>query len=573
MADFYTSEFNIGTSAALAKVKHGADWPVVYILDNQKEAYVGETLNASIRMSQHWANPDRQRLTAINLITEDDYNKSVILDLEAFLIKHMTADDRFQLQNGNMGLQIHNYYHKEQYVARFPAIWEQLIKHKLANRSLVDIENTDKFKYSPYTSLSWDQYQTVVTLVSDLRNAIDKHQAMTAIVSGGPGTGKTVLAVYLMKLLTDRNLGLLSFSELDKETTDVFPGNEEDKLQQEKLMNALYGIPADFKIGFVVPMQSLRQTLKSVFKHTTGLSDKMIIGPTEVAKSTYDLLIVDEAHRLKRRKDLNFSGFANFDRINHDLGLPETGTELDWILKQSKYQIFFYDKLQSIKPADVEPARFEQLEQETIVKRHKLVTQFRCKGGDEYIDYIRSIFSENPPEETKSFEGYDLQLYTDVNEMIQAIKEKNTAFGLCRTVAGFAWKWYTKNDPSGYDFVFDGQGYRWNSTDKDWVNSENSVNEIGCIHTIQGYDLNYTGVIIGQEIDYDFKKQEFVVYKNLYQDLHGKGVGKDMETLKRYILNIYATLATRGIRGTYLYAVRPNLQKYLQQFVPVHLKD
>ena len=104
-------------------------------------------------------------------------------------------------------------------------------------------------------------------------------------------------------------------------------------------------------------MTPLRSTLKKVFRSVRGLKAGMVIGPSEVAKKTYDLLIVDESHRLKKRK--NLTNYGTFDKTNEILGFDKDGTELDWILKTSSNQILFYDKNQSVKPTDIDNLRFE----------------------------------------------------------------------------------------------------------------------------------------------------------------------------------------------------------------------
>lgn len=134
-------------------------------------------------------------------------------------------------------------------------------------------------------------------------------------------------------------------------------------------------------------------------------------------------------------------------------------------------------------------------------------------------------------------------------------------------VAGFAWDWISKKDKSLKDIVIGETALQWNSTDVDWVNSPNAINEVGCIHTTQGYDLNYTGLIIGPELDYDFATRSFVVYKDRYRDKNGKNSIEDISVLKNYILNIYRTILFRGIRGTYVYACNENLRTYLSQYI------
>src|SRR5690606_31554976 len=106
-------------------------------------------------------------------------------------------------------------------------------------------------------------------------------------------------------------------------------------------------------------MTSLRSTLRKVFAHVKGLRRGLVIGPSDVAKEEYDLLVVDESHRLRRRKGI--TNFGAHDSNNKLLSLPQSGTELDWIVKQSKNRIFFYDPGQSIRPSDVREADFSKL--------------------------------------------------------------------------------------------------------------------------------------------------------------------------------------------------------------------
>ncbi len=547
------TSFNAQTSEALRHQEYGADWPVVYIINNDKEAYVGETVNAAIRAGQHFNNPQRRRLTQISLISDDAFNKSVILDLENYLINYMSGDGQFKLQNSNMGMHPHSYFQKDEYEQEFQKIWEELRNAQLAKNTIKEIENLDTFKYSPYKSLSLDQYKIVDAIVQKLVDYQNSGKGQTILVNGGAGTGKTVLAIYLMKLLAEAGTGKI------ENDIEMDPGYQyiAENLRKLKKM----------KIAFVVPMQSLRTTIKRVFGGVHSLKVGMVLSPTQVPKDTYDLLIVDEAHRLRQRKAL--AQYPSFDNNNSKFGLGKEGTELDWILKSSKNQVLFYDSMQTVKPSDVDMERFTTLQKQIGNKNiYELKSQFRCQGGADYIQYVKSILSDNPTEEKISFSNtYDFRLYDDPDVMIEKIQEKDSKYGLCRVVAGYAWPWLSKENPDAMDITIGNKSYQWNTVNKDWVNSENAINEIGCIHTIQGYDLNYAGVILGNEIKYDKKNKCIVVDKREYHDLQGKTALKDTKELKEYITNIYATLMTRGIRGTYVYACDPALREYMSKYI------
>ena len=551
MVTIEETKFNKDAPDEIKKMKYGSNWPVVYIINSAKEAYVGETVNASIRAGQHLQRSDRQRLNNINIISDDDFNKSVILDLENFLINHMSADGKFELQNISMGNTPHHYYQQDDYEKKFNEIWMQLKNKDIVQNTIHEIENSDIFKYSPYKNLSLDQYRVVDEVIQALVNNLATGENLTAIVEGGAGTGKTVLGIYLMKIL----------SEVGREKIEV---DYEMDPGYACIAENINKLPA-MKIGMVIPMQSLRATVKKVFKNVKSLKQTMVLSPVDVPKDTYDLLIVDESHRLRQRKAL--AQYPAFDKNNRKLGFGNEGTELDWIFKCSKNQIFFYDAKQSVKPSDVDKSMFEDLKLFSNTKVFSLNSQFRCAGGDKYIDYIKKIISDNPPEEKKTFKEYDFKIFDDVKEMTDAIKEKDKKYGLCRTVAGYSWKWASKDDKTIMDIHIDGYHMQWNSVNKDWVNSPNALNEVGCIHTVQGYDLNYAGVIFGNEIGYDPITNKIYVDKSQYFDMQGKTSLKSPEALKDYIMNIYTTLLTRGIRGTYVYACNRELQEYLKKFI------
>ncbi|MDO8408241.1 MAG: DUF2075 domain-containing protein [bacterium] len=522
MAQIDTFEFGTQGFEKVREYPYGRDWPVVYVLEAPGEAYVGETTNFYNRCRQHYESLDRKRLKQAHVITDETYNKSASLDIESFLIQHLAAEGTFSLQNKNDGLRNHNYYQRADYQAKCEIIWKELIAKGLVHKEIFEIENTDLFKYSPYKALTEEQYLFVRKLVND----IEHERATTYVVEGAPGTGKTILATYLMKYLKDH-----------------------DKTKH-------------LKIALIAPMSGLRGTIQQVFRATPGLKANMVIGPNDVVKNSYDLVIVDEAHRLKKRKNLGVA-FKAFDNVNRKLGLSQQATQLDWILKSAKRQVLFYDQGQSVLPADIDDTDLRA----TGAYFYKLTKQMRIQAGEEYTRFIDDLLNQREVEEP-TFENYDLKLLDDVAEMRQAIKEKDEKQGLSRMVAGFAWPWVT-NPANGtpkqdFDIDIDGNKFRWNSRTKDWVNSPNAVNEVGCIHTIQGYGLNYVGVIIGPELYYDEENKRIAVNKSKYSDRNGHAGVTDSKELERYIINIYRTLLTRGIKGTYIFVVDKKLRQYFK---------
>ncbi len=520
MSKITTFKYDKNSFDEIRNFNFGRNWPVVYLIEDNKEIYIGQTTNVYYRSKQHYEKISRKKLEQIHVVSDDEFNLSATHDIESWLIQYILADGKYELQNGNGGLKNHNYYDRVKYRTKFEIIWNDLMKMDIVKNPLINLRNSDLFKYSPYKSLSDDQ----LYVAKQIFNSIKDNFNNTFIVSGRPGTGKTILATYLFKYLKEQD--------------------------ETKHMN----------IGLVVPMTSLRVTLKKVFSKIKGLKSSMIIGPSDVVKSTYDILIIDESHRLQRRKGI--MGYQSFDNVNRKLNLDSDGTQLDWIMKSSKHQIFFYDENQSIKPADVRPEDFKKI----VSRKYELSSQMRVEAGEEYIKMIDDIFEYKTPKIT-SFPNYDFQIFDSAHEMINMIKEKDHIHKLSRVVAGYAWPWHTKRGSKSilkHDIEIDGLKLVWNSSAQDWVNSPNAINEVGCIHTVQGYDLNYVGVIIGPEFYFDIENQKFAVDKEKYFDTNGRNSISDPRELERYIINIYKTLLTRGIMGTYIYISDQNLRKYLR---------
>lgn len=527
------------------------NYPLVYILYDSQKIYIGETSNALVRIKNHLCHPEKKKLKNIYIISSPYFNKSCTLDIESRLIEYLSADPRFTLLNGNGGT-THNYYQKESYYEFFKKIWSKLSFGDQKMKKLSELYKTDIFKYSPYKSLSQDQYESV----NEILKSFSKEDVSTIFINGSAGTGKTILAIYIVKLL--KNSMKKDLGNLDIDDEELLSYIKDLKIKFKNDMN----------IALVVPMSSLRETLKKVFKNVHGLSQSMVIGPSEVVKNHYDLLIVDESHRLSRRKGI--MAYGAFDKTNTKLSLDKEATQLDWIMKSSKYQIFFYDSEQSIKPADVREEDVNRIKGGDSVKEVKLVSQMRIKGGDNYLEFVDNLlYNRTEKLKDKKFESsnYDLRLFDDMKLMMREIKKREVEYGLSRTLSGYSWPWVSKNDKTKPDIIIDGVELRWNKTNSDWINSTQDVTEMGCIHTTQGYDLNYSAIIFGKEISYDPDNNSIIANKENYYDKKGKESIKEPSELLSYVIKIYKTMMFRGIKGTYLYVCDKNLREYFKKYI------
>ncbi len=519
------------------------DWPVVYILANDKEAYVGQTTSAATRIKQHGANNEKKDFKQVNIIYHEEFNASVITDYEHRLIGLMHADGRYRLTNKNDGMTETKYFSKDEYSVMFEDLWEELRSLELADHTISSIEESEVFKYSPYKGLTVDQKVALDEILAAIRNGLDK--ADPIIVEGMPGTGKTVLVIYLLKMLKD---------------------------------DPRY---KDMNIRIIEPVTSLRTTLKKALKNVGGLSPSDVIAPTDLNKAkagyspdkdkSFDILLVDEAHKLKRRVNLG-TQFGNYDKVTQALGLANDASQMDWIISQTKLPIFFYDPLQNIGPSCLGMTAMRSALGSILDKPIELHTQMRCTGGKSYLDYIRSILNaENP--KYKSFEKYSFVLHEDFSDFIDSFKKDYQEHELSRIIAGYAWEWKTKegkcSDPTVSDIVIDGIGLKWNRTYDNWVikgmEDPEIAHEVGCIHSIQGYDLSYAYVIIGEDLTFDPESNALIANKANYYDKNGKATATQ-EELTQYIRNIYYVLLTRGILGTHVYVANPETRRYLSRF-------
>lgn len=367
--------------------------------------------------------------------------------------------------------------------------------------------------------------------MEEIIGSLKENEKQTIVVNGMPGSGKTIVAIFLLKYLRD---------------------SEEFK---------------DKKIGFVVPQTSLRKTLKTIFKSIYGLKAADVLSPAEVTKQYYDILLVDEAHRLHQYKNISYRG--PFKASCARIGLTTEQDELDWILHQCKCPVLFYDEMQVVGPSGIDRNRFhhkmKSQQKQRVLTYYQLLTQMRVKGGNDYIDYVKHILSGTVTEK-KSFPDYELKLMTDFQAFNDFMYQKEDEVKLVRMAAGYAWDWISKKNKNVYDIEIQGIRKQWNHCTEGWVHSKEAIDEVGCIHSVQGYDLNYAFVIIGNELGYDPDKHEMIIRTQNYYDQNGKKTAGYAE-LKEYIQHIYYVLMTRGIRGTYLYVCDPALRKYLSQYM------
>jgi DUF2075 family protein len=545
---------------------HFVNWPVVYALDGADRIYVGESLNVVTRFRQHLASPEKKTFRGARVVLDPTFNKSVCLDLESFLIQRLSGDGLFQVTNRNVGISDRDYFGRDEYRKVFAEIFAELRADGLFSASLKEIENSNLFKLSPFKALSSDQEIVVLDVLEGLFDDLAKNLSSQIVIQGDPGTGKTVVAIYLMKLLSD-----------------IQAWDHSQPVDSESALSEFFveGYPElldGFRMGLIVPQMSLRKTVQRVFRQTPGLKASMVMSPFELGnrEDSFDLLVVDETHRLRQSgnqpagplyKQFSEINLRLFGRDDPDL------TQLDWIKSKSAHQIFLMDSAQTVHTGDVSTALLADLsrQRDDQHRRYRLSSQMRVAAGEDFVGYVREVLSDAPPE-PRRFQGYDLRFYDDLRAMRDAIRARESEAGLARLVAGFAWPWVSRKDKSAYDIQIDGVQLRWNQTDVDWVSSPTAAEEVGVIHTVQGYDLNYAGVIIGRDLRYDAAAGRLTFDRGSYfdrtaaNDMPSRGIRFSDDDILQLVTNIYSVLLTRGMLGTYVYVCDPALRERLRPY-------
>lgn len=349
------------------------------------------------------------------------------------------------------------------------------------------------------------------------------------IVHGGPGTGKTVLAINM----------LVSILNMDQNVMYVTKNSAPREVYRKKLTDGKYR----------------KAYIDNLFKGSGSF--------TEAISDDFDCLIVDEAHRLNEKSGM----FQNLGE-----------NQVKEIINAAKTSIFFVDDFQMVTTKDIGSTneikkwcRYFDAE----VYEDTLLSQFRCNGSDSYLSWIDNVLEINL-EATDDFDfDYDIRICDSPEEVRELILEKNKINNKSRMVAGYCWNWIKegKNSSDIHDIQIGDFEMSWNlGSSSTWAIDPESVNEIGCIHTCQGLEFDYVGVIIGEDLRYDDGIiTDFTKRARTDQSLKGlKGLYKKNkeEALKiadRIIKNTYRTLLTRGQKGCYIYCVDKDLQEYLKK--------
>ena len=351
----------------------------------------------------------------------------------------------------------------------------------------------------------------------------------TIVIQGGPGTGKSVLAVNLLMEFINKSLNTCYATK--------------NSAPREAFLSLLTHSDAKKQVN-------IRQLFRSPF----GLSN--------VPDNTYDCLIVDEAHRLVKKMYGDWNG----------------ENQVKECISASLLSIFLLDEDQAVTVNDIgsiaEISKWCRELNSTLKMpaEAKLVSQFRCSGSDAYIQFIDDILQRTEESVTVSLYelNFDFRIFDSAIELREALREKNAINNKSRMVAGYCYDWNVKHGRGDYDIMLpDGFKAKWNlEKDKIWAINPNSFEEVGCIHTAQGLEFDYVGVLIGKDLKYDSTSGRIITDKQaISKDDKSSGIRscKNENIVRKLILNTYKTLLTRGQKGCYVYCEDKSLAEYIKK--------
>lgn len=364
-------------------------------------------------------------------------------------------------------------------------------------------------------------FSTVKKLVA---RALEYNEKHTVIIEGGPGTGKSVIAINLLAHFKTK---LVHYVTKNAAPRHVYFS----KMRQ-----------GNHELNYI----------RTVFKGSGAYIN--------AAPNQFDCLLVDEAHRLNEKSGM----FSNL------------GTnQIKEIINASKVSVFFIDEDQIVTTKDFGSVAEIKKQAKLLGSKlhfgeeYNLTSQFRCNGSDGYIAFLDHILGIR---ETANFDGfdldYDIKLFDSPVTMREALREKNNINNKARMIAGYCYEWVTRNKIQAheYDIVLDDFKAKWNfSNTNTWAIDEDSFDQVGCIHTAQGLEFDYVGIIIGQDLIYRDGKVLTDYTKRARTDASLKGIKttKNFELADRIIRNTYKTLLSRGQKGCYIYCEDKALANYL----------
>lgn len=416
---------------------------------------------------------------------------------------------------------------------RGEAVLDQVLKSKFAPSKKL-LEHTAKVVQDQKTYVLLDSQQVVFSKVlAEAREGAkaSKLKKTVVLVHGGPGTGKSVIALHLLGRLSGEGLKTMHLTG-----SKAFTEN----------MRKLVGARAAAQFGYF------------------NVNKKGTLAPNQ-----FDALVLDEAHRIRESSKDRFTNPADWS------GLPQ----VDELVHIARVSVFFIDDRQIVRPGEVGSSdliREAAKRAGAKLLEYELDAQFRCSGSNGFINWIDNTLDIRRTANVlwKRDDPYEFRVMDTVEELEQAIRQK-AAQGSARLVAGFCWPW--SNPSSDGSLVNDVQvgawAMPWNAKPEAgrlaanipksnfWASSPGGLEQVGCVYTAQGFEFDYVGIIFGPDLRYDWERNTWVGEKQHSFDTVVKRSGDKFVDL---VKNTYRVLFTRGIKGCYVHFMDEGTRRFFQ---------
>ena len=478
-----------------------------------------------------------------NYLKEDPKHPSYLFDAKyaSLLSQYPTyAKDQFDELTGKLtGL-----LKKGEGLSIFNKVMQSPIRpsKKLLNEVQTMVENGDTSSFA----LIEDQLVARNMILDKIRPYIRKgeFEKSVIIVNGGPGTGKTVIALHIL-------------AELAKE------------MNNGKVINVQYATKSASLLNGV--KSKIRPAARILFQNVTSYV------PAVTDENAVDVLLIDEAHRIGRTSNGQYTPAAKRTDLS----------QIDTIIRATKIGVFFIDEKQAIRGAEIGSTnmiREAAAKYGAKVEECTLTSQFRCNGSDNYMDWIEQVLYNHPVKSKFDLADFNLQILDSPQEMYDRLVEQDNVPGqTARIMAGFCWKWSDTLDENGdliKDVVIGNFKMPWEThrtftrTPRgyvkwyEWAYKPEGIKQVGCIYTAQGFEFDYAGVIIGPDLIYNTETRKIETVKSATRDPMLRNAPNEATmTYDDYVRNIYRVLMTRGMKGCFLYICDENLRNYMKQLL------
>ena len=546
------------------------EYPTIYIVNDKNSdgysVYVGETTDIVRRTNQHlgeiredWAKFSKSNTTKMFVIGHHHFNKSLTLDIENRLMLYLLSVDNVSNVQNRRGNPQNKYYTSDELDEIFTKIWSSLNKkNKYLFPAESIVRNSAIFKSSPFHKLTNEQLKAKNEIIFKITSALSKNEFGTLIlVKGEAGAGKTVL----MSSLID----------------DLLNSDDTDFLRENNAINLV--VNHDDQLSVYKEIEK-KLEWKSGSTLDVAMKPTQFLNALKKQDANAGIVVIDEGHLLLTAKNQAYQG----------------GNHLKDILSKSKVVVLVYDDNQIMNKSQIwVDNSFLTLQHQASLSGNliELNNQMRIKASESTISWIRNIIDKREITKLKEDKNYDIQIFNSPKELQDAIKlkDENRHLGISRLIATYDWEYSSQSKPKekykdrykdeykNYWCVeIDAWLCPWNrelSRDRknsklSWIEQPQTIDEVGSTFTVQGFDLNYAGVIIGPSVKYRDGKIKFDVSasKNKGAVQNRKLENGEMKNFGEDLLkNELNVLLTRGVNGLYIYAVDEELQAALKDAI------